>query len=159
MKKYLLYTLGFIAALFLSIGTCYASVVLNALDLSMGALTIGDSADKVYKILGQPNITRQGTQGRTYLAYKDIEVILYQGKIFTMISQTPKFSTPRGIREGSTINDVFREYGNDYKLSHYDNEELYEYFINSVDGSPCWLRFAVLNSDVKVYYISIRVNH
>ena len=157
MKKYL--PLGIIAALFLSIGTCYASGALNALDLSMGALTIGDSADKVYKILGQPKTTRQGIQGRIYLEYEDIEVILYQGKIFTMISQTPKFSTPRGIHEGSTIEDVFREYGNDYKLSHYDNEELYEYFINSVDGSPCWLRFAVLNSDVKVYYISIRVNH
>ena len=158
MKKYLLYVSGLIASLLLSIGTCYACVALSASDLSMGALTIGDYEDKVYKILGQPNTIRQG-QGRIYLDYEDIEVILYQGKIFTMISQTPKFSTPRGIREGSTIEDVFREYGNDYKLSYYDNEKLYEYFIDSVDGTPCRLRFAVRNSDVKVYYISVRVNH
>ena len=156
MKKYLLYALGLIAALFLSIGTCFA---LNASDLSMGGLTIGDSADKVYKVLGQPKTTRQGTQGRIHLDYEDIEVILYQGKIFTMISQTPEFSTPRGIREGSTLEDVFKKYGNDYKLSYYENDALYEYFINSVDGTPCLLRFAVHDSDVKVYYISIRVNH
>ena len=156
LKKYLLYASGLIAALFLSIGTCFA---LNASDLSMGELTIGDSADKVYKVLGQPKTTRQGTQGRIHLDYEDIEVILYQGKIFTMISQTPKFSTPRGIREGSTLEDVFRKYGNDYKLSYYDNDALYEYFINSVDGTPCLLRFAVHDSDAKVYYISIRVNH
>ena len=156
MKKYLLYASGLIAALFLSIGTCFA---LNASDLSMGGLTIGDSENKVYKVLGQPKTTRQSTQGRVHLDYEDIEVILYQGKIFTMISQTPEFSTPRGIREGSTLEDVFKEYGNDYKLSYYENDALYEYFINSVDGTPCLLRFAVHDSDVKVYYISIRVNH
>ena len=87
------------------------------------------------------------------------EIILYQGKIGVLISQTPEFGTPRGIHEGSPIENVFREYGTDYKLSYYENEKLYEYFIYSADGTPCLLRFAVRNSEEKIYYISVRVNH
>ena len=129
---------------------------LNALDLSLDALTIGDSEDKVYKVLGQPNTTRQGNQGRIHLKYGNIEVVLYQRKISALVSQTPAVSTPRGIHEGSTAEDVFKEYGNDYELSNYENNNLYEYFVTSVDGVPCRLRFAVRNSDGKVDYISMR---
>lgn len=129
---------------------------LNGLDLSLDALTIGDSETKVYKFIGQPNKTRQGNLGRTHLTYSNIEVVLYQGKISALVSQTSTYSTPRGIHEGSSIDDVLKEYGTNYNLSEYDNDSLYEYTINSVDGTPCILRFAVRNSDKKVNYISMR---
>lgn len=129
---------------------------LNGLDLSLDALTIGDKEEKVYKFLGQPNTTRQGEKGRTHLKYGNVEVVLYQGKISALVSQTPTYSTPRGIHENSSIDDVFKEYGTNYDISEYDNDSLYEYTINSVDGTPCLLRFAVRNSDGKVNYISMR---
>ena len=130
--------------------------VLNGLDLSLDALTIGDSEDKVYKFLGQPSTTRQGNLGRTHLKYSNVEVVLYQGKISALVSQTAAYSTPRGIHEGTLADEIFREYGNNYNLSEYDNDTLYEYAINSVDGTPCLLRFAVRKSDGKVNYISMR---
>ena len=129
---------------------------LNALDLSLDALTIGDTEDKVYKFLGQPNTTRQSEKGRTHLKYANVAVVLYQGKISALVSQTSAYSTPRGIHEGSTLDDVLKEYGTNYNLSEYDNDSLYEYPINSGDGTPCLLRFAVRNSDGKVNYISMR---
>ena len=129
---------------------------LNGLDLSLDALTIGDNEDKVYKFLGQPNTTRQGEKGRTHLKYANVTVVLYQGKISALVSQTAAYGTPRGIHEGSAVDDVFKEYGTNYNLSEYDNDSLYEYPINSVDGTPCLLRFAVRNSDGKVNYISMR---
>lgn len=129
---------------------------LNGLDLSLDALTIGDKEEKVYKFLGQPNTTRQGEKGRTHLKYGNVEVVLYQGKISALVSQTSTYSTPRGIHENSSIDDVFKEYGTNYDISEYDNDSLYEYTINSVDGTPCLLRFAVRNSDGKVNYISMR---
>ena len=132
---------------------------LNGLDLSLDALTIGDNEDKVYKFLGQPNTTRQGEKGRTHLKYSNVEVVLYQGKISALISQTSAYGTPRGIHEGSAVDDVFKEYGTNYRLSEYDNDRLYEYPINSLDGTPCLLRFAVRNFDDKVNYISMRFVH
>lgn len=129
---------------------------LNGLDLSLDALTIGDTEDKVYKFLGQPNTTRQGEKQRTHLKYSNVEVVLYQGKISALVSQTSAYSTPRGIHEGSAADEVFKEYGTDYNFAEYENDGLYEYPITSVDGIPCLLRFAVRNSDGKVNYISMR---
>lgn len=128
---------------------------LNGLDLSLGALSIGDNESKVYQVLGQPNTTRT-ENGEQRLKYGTVEVVLKNGKISALVSQSAEFETPRSIREGSSAQEVFNAYGKDYVESSFENDTLYEYKINSVDGTPCWLRFSVRNSDGKVDYISAR---
>ena len=129
---------------------------LNALDLSLGDITIGDTKEKVYQVLSQPNTTRT-EDGRLRMMYGNIEVVMEPGgKVSAWVSQSAEFSTPRGIREGSAEQEVLNAYGYDCMESDYENDHFYEYTIKSVDGIPCLLRFAVRNSDRKVNYMSAR---
>ena len=129
---------------------------LNALDLSLGVLTIGDPADKVRKALGEPNSTNAKDNGHTFCKYNSMEVVLYQDKVSALVSYSAEAETPRGIHNDSTAQDVFNAYGTDYIESTYEGLTLYEYKVTSQDGHPCYLRFAVRGSDQKVDYISAR---
>lgn len=129
---------------------------LNALDLSLGVLTIGDPADKVRKALGEPNSTNAKDNGHTFCKYNSMEVVLYQDKVSALVSYSAEAETPRGIHNDSTAQEVFNAYGTDYIESTYEGLILYEYKVTSQDGHPCYLRFAVRGSDQKVDYISAR---
>ena len=129
---------------------------LNAKDLSLGDLTIDDPAEKVQAVLGSPYNVKTDGEGYTRLTYRDVEVVVYNGKIQALVSQSPVFATPRGIREGSSFSEVVDKYGTNYVESPYTVDTLYEYEITSADGNPCYLRFAVMNIDGKVKYISER---
>ena len=129
---------------------------LNALDLSLGVMTIGDSAEKVRKVLGEPNSTNTKENGRTFCKYNSMEVVLYQDKVSALVSYSAEAATPRGIHNDSTAQEVFNAYGTDYIESTYEGLTLYEYEVTSQDGHPCYLRFAVRGTDQKVDYISAR---
>lgn len=128
---------------------------LTALDLSLGVLTIDDPEEKVRQALGAPLSTKPDGD-LTRLKYDALEVVLRNGKVSALISQTAAVSTPRGIHDGSPAQKVFDEYGTDYESSSFENTTLYEYTATSKDGTPCWLRFAVRNDDSRVDYISVR---
>ena len=130
---------------------------LNAKDLSLGTLTMDDRAEKVTEELGRPIATSTDSDGGKRLKYNDAEVVIFNGKISALVSQSSVFATARGIHEGSPAQEVFDRYGTDYVKTSYDSQTLYEYSIASADGHPCWLRFAVNNSDGKVAYISERL--
>lgn len=130
---------------------------LNALDLSLGKLTIGDSGEKVQAVLGNPQSSRLNEYGNTVYEFDAMEVVLYQdGKVGALVSRSAAVSTPRGIHDGSSAQDVFVAYGEGYAQSAYENLALYEYTVQSKDGRAGILRFAVRNSDALVDYISIR---
>ena len=131
---------------------------LNAQDLSLGDLSIDDRAGKVQSVLGNPLSVKNENDGGKRLKYKDIEVFVKNGKVFTLISLSPKYKTPRGIHEGSSLQEVIDNYGKDFKKTSHENQILYEYMIQSADGQKCYLRFAI-NSNGKVAYISERVVH
>ena len=128
---------------------------LNALDLSLGVLSIDDPEEKVRKALGVPFSSKADEYG-THEKFDSLEVVIRNGKVVALVSQTSAVSTPRGIHDGSPAQKVFDEYGTNYKLSYFENLTLYEYTITSKDGTPCWLRFAVREEENKVDYISIR---
>ena len=129
---------------------------LNALDLSLGNFSIDDPESKVRQALGTPLKTSTDDNGSPRLTYDAIEVVLRNGKISALISQTSAVSTPRGIHDGSPAQEVFDAYGTDYHSEPFEGTTLYEYTITSKSGTPCWLRFAVRDSDNRVDYISIR---
>ncbi|MBR1647846.1 MAG: hypothetical protein IJ685_13890 [Selenomonadaceae bacterium] len=129
---------------------------LNALDLSLGNFSIDDPESKVRQALGTPLKTSTDPNGATRLTYDAIEIVLRNGKISALVSQTSAVSTPRGIHDGSPAQEVFDAYGTNYQSEPFENTTLYEYTITSKDGTPCWLRFAVRDADRRVDYISIR---
>lgn len=128
---------------------------LNASDLSLGVLSIDDTEEKVRQALGEPLSSKADEYG-THLKFDSIEVVVRNGKVAALVSQTSAVSTPRGIHDDSPAQKVFDEYGTNYEMSHFENMTLYEYTINSKSATPCWLRFAVRDEDNKVDYISIR---
>ena len=129
---------------------------LNALDLSLGNFSIDDPESKVRQILGTPLKTSTDSDGATRLTYDALEVVLRNGKISALVSQTSAVSTPRGIHDGSPAQEVFDNYGTNYEKTSFEGNTLYEYTITSKDGTPCWLRFAVRDTDRRVDYISAR---
>lgn len=129
---------------------------LNALDLSLGNFSIDDPESKVRQALGTPLKNSIDSDGTTRLTYDAIEVVLRNGKISALVSQTSAVSTPRGIHDGSPAQEVFDLYGTNYRSEPFEGNTLYEYTITSRDGTPCWLRFAVRDADRRVEYISIR---
>ena len=129
---------------------------LNALDLSLGNFSIDDPESKVRQALGTPIKTSTDPDGLTRLTYDALEVVIRNGKISALVSQTSAVSTPRGIHDGSPAQEVFDLYGTNYQSSTFENTTLYEYTITSRDGTPCWLRFAVRDEDKRVEYISAR---
>ena len=129
---------------------------LNALDLSLGNFSIDDPESKVRQALGTPLKNSIDSDGTTRLTYDAIEVVLRNGKICALVSQTSAASTPRGIHDGSPAQEVFDLYGTDYRSEPFEGNTLYEYTITSKSGTPCWLRFAVRDADRRVEYISIR---
>ena len=128
----------------------------DAKDLSLGEFTIDDRADKVASKLGKALSATTDSDGGNRLKYKDAEIVIKQGKISALVSMSPAWATPRGIREGSTSQEVVDKYGTSYLKTSFGEQTLYEYEITSADGHPCLLRFAVNNSNGKVDYISER---
>ena len=129
---------------------------LNINDLSLGSLSIDDRVEKVSSVLGKPNSSTVESDGSTHLKFKDVNITIRNGKISTLVSMSPALATPRGIREGSSLQDVLEVYGTNYTKTPYEGQMLYEYVIKSAEGNSCYLRFAVNNSDNKVAYISER---
>ena len=135
---------------------CVQNDDLNAKDLSLGDLTIDDPAEKVQAVLGSPYNVKTDGKGYTRLTYRDVEVVVHNGKIQALVSKSPVFATPRGIREGSSVSEVIEKYGTNYVKGHSGHNRLYEYEITSADGHPCYLRFAADNFNRKIEYISER---
>ena len=128
---------------------------LNANDLSLGGLSIDDRASKIQSVLGDPKKITTDSDGAKRLHFNDVEVVLRNGKISALVSLSSAFSTPRGIHEGSSLDEVLAKYGDYHQKISYDGMMLYEYLITSFDGTPCYLRFAI-NESGRVTYISER---
>ena len=88
---------------------------LNSLDLSLGNFSIDDPESKVRQALGTPLKTSTDPDGSARLTYDAIEVVIRNGKISALVSQTSAVSTPRGIHDGSPAQEVFDLYGTNYQ--------------------------------------------
>ncbi len=123
--------------------------------LGLGRVSLGDSESSLDS-LGKPDKRTVRDDGRADYEYADIEVHCKGGKVHTLVSNSPMVSTPKGIHEQSSLQDVLDAYGNGYLKSQYDNLDLYEYKMSDDMGSPCMLRFAINPKNQRVKYISIR---
>lgn len=124
-----------------------------ASDLSLAGISLGDDIDKMYAVLGRERqIKHQGKY--TFYLYDNVQVGMENGIVKALVSNNRLAETKRGIHEGSGLEDVFYEYGNDYYETDYNELILYEYTFPNQKGI---LRFAVNKSDNRVNYISVRI--
>lgn len=124
-------------------------------DLALANVSIGDSFDTVQEILGTPYRYEPKNDGKKYYFYPSVEIHCQNNRVITLISNSVAALTPRGIHEGSSLQEVLNTYGNNYVKTRYENLDLYEYNFTSQDGRSALLRFAI-NPSGYVDYISIR---
>ncbi|MBR2215832.1 MAG: hypothetical protein IJ849_08765 [Selenomonadaceae bacterium] len=125
-------------------------------DLTLGKVSIGYSRDDVYSLMGRESeIKDPNNSGHLRYQYPEMEVVITAGRVTGFVSNTGDVSTPRGIRQGDSLQKVLSNYGEPYAQSDFDDMTLYEYKMTSLDRRECLMRFAVKNG--RVDYISARV--
>lgn len=126
-------------------------------EVSLGNISIGMRVSKARESLGEAKETKpMESSAQTRYRYEDVDLIADgDGVIIEFLSNSDKLSTPRGIKQGSPVDDVLRVYGKPAAQSERDGATLYEYHMTSLDHKPCLLRFSIKNS--RVEYISGRL--
>lgn len=125
-------------------------------DLSLGGLELGYSVDQMHEILGkETSIDEKGIY--KFYNYSDIQVGVKNGKVDALVSNSSAVATKRGIHQGSSLEDVFNKYGDNYNKMDYDDLVLYEYTFAANNDKNGILRFAISKSNNQVSYISVRI--
>lgn len=125
-------------------------------ELSLGRLELGDKIDKMHEILGKETSQRQDGDFEFYI-YPNVEVIVRNGRIETLISKDDTVATKQGIRSGMTYADVVNTYGKPTFVSDVDGLQLCEYKFDGFDERYGLLRFAINPETQLIDYISIRI--
>ena len=137
-------------------GGAVAAQSVSESDLTLGDVSIGYSRDDVRSLMGKERaITDPENTGHLRYQYPEMEVIITRGKVTGFVSNTAEVVTPRGIRQGDSLQEVLNAYGEPYAQSDFNGLTLYEYKMRSLDYKECLMRFAVKKG--KVDYISARV--
>lgn len=123
-------------------------------ELSLGAICLGDSLERVYSVIGSQERIYNNNDGFIRHNYPDIEVVMKNNVVEALVSKTARVETKRGLHQNSTRQEVIATYGRDYELSEMNGNTLLEYPFISSHGKKSLLRFALKNEVVE--YISVR---
>ena len=126
-------------------------------EVALGSISIGQSMSNAQELLGKELEAKHSeSTAQTRYRYADADVIAdSNGVVIGFASNSDKLSTPRGIKQGSPVDEVLRMYGKPFAQSERDGATLYEYHLASDGHKPCLLRFSIKNSQVD--YISGRL--
>ena len=124
-------------------------------EFGLGKVSLNDSLDKVHEVLGQEKKTEPRADGSTAYVYDDLNVIVTNGIVTTLESNTGRVATIKGVSQGDSLESVLAAYGEDAIKSTYENLQLYEYDKPGFNGTTCRIRFAI-NGNQSVEYVSIR---
>lgn len=104
-------------------------------ELSLGGLKLGDSAKRVQRRHGKPQVRSQpGEMDYAYL-YPGLEVSLAEdGRVVGLDATSPKHCTPSGLCPGQPLAKALERWGDGVGLDDRDGVEYY------VPGETCWLR-------------------
>ena len=154
---------------------------LDSDDLRLGWIDIDEEISSVIGKMGEPYKIEDKNGGKVYyygyenlkhaknLKNANMEITVKNSRVSSIISCNSSIHTPRGVSASDRLTegkpstggvrrreDVMSLYGIGYTTTNYEGMELIEYTINSKNGEPCILRFAVNKSDNYIDYISIR---
>ncbi len=120
-------------------------------DLSLDGLSIGENKDKMEKVLGKSPLSYEEKQGVQVYKYSNVEAHLKNGKVIFLRSLNDNSETKRGVKSGSSLNELLRNYGNNALTSKYKDLNFYQYIFPTTDNKDGLLNFAVKND--KIEYI------
>ncbi|MBR3623566.1 MAG: hypothetical protein IKN43_09500, partial [Selenomonadaceae bacterium] len=83
--------------------------------------------------------------------YSNVEAHLKNGKVIFLRSLNDNSETKRGVKSGSSLNELLRNYGNNALTSKYKDLNFYQYIFPTTDNKDGLLNFAVKND--KIEYI------
>ena len=143
---------------------------LDSDDLRLGWIDIDEEISSVIGKMGEPyKIEDKNGEKIYYYGFPnnptaDMEIKVKNSRVSSIISMKWGIDTPRNIsasdshskEKNSTRDAVINAYGTNFNSTDYEGMDLIEYTINSKNGEPCILRFAVNKSDNYIDYISIR---
>lgn len=125
-------------------------------DFSLRNVTVGEALDLVIQKIGNPKNKKQNDEGVLF-TYDDIELTFsQQNTVINLTTDNASVTTRRGIHPGSTIAEVKEAYGEGFKMTKYNDLDLYEYNLTSNSNVTYILRFAVNSSSGAVKYIGMR---
>ena len=124
-------------------------------EAALGPVALGDKFQDIKSLLGSERGIEKRESGVVSHMFTDINVIVSNGIVTALESNTEKFKTGKGAHQGSTLDEVLKAYGESNLKSSYGGLILYEYDIEGEGNLNKRLRFAV-NPENKVEYISIR---
>ena len=123
---------------------------------SLGNVKLGDSLEVTNSKLGEATKKTVKDANKLRYEYPTMDVAYDYGRVIGIAADDKNIKTSKGIHAGSSIQDVFSNYGKNYTLSTYDDLELYEYTYKDDTSRDFILRFAVRQGSGVVKYISIR---
>ena len=123
---------------------------------SLGSVTLGDSIEATNSKLGEATKKTVKEANKLRYEYPTMDVAYDYGRVVGIAADDKNIKTSKGIHAGSSLQDVFNNYGKNYILSNYENLELYEYTYKDDTNRDYILRFAVKQGSGVVKYISIR---
>ena len=123
---------------------------------SIGGLKIGQTLAQVQAALGKENNRKSGlVPGTTNYEYSDLTVMVDgNGFVNGVVTSSGRFATDGGLKQGASLKDVIKTYGDICSIYSTNGQTLYEYPFNSSGGRTAVVRFAVKNGVVE--YISLR---
>lgn len=123
---------------------------------SLGNVKLGDSLEVTNSKLGEATKKTVKEANKLRYEYPTMDVAYDYGRVVGIAADDKNIKTSKGIHAGSSLQDVFNNYGKNYILSTYENLELYEYTYKDDTNRDYILRFAAKQGSGVVKYISIR---
>ena len=127
-------------------------------ETAVGPVDLNVSFDQIllFGNLGQEEKpSKLDSDGFTHYYYPDLEILVANGHVESIYSNSSQVQTKRGVRQGDSVQDVLQKYGEPYGKTAYNGSTLYEYQFRSSNNDNCLLRFAVKNGVVD--YIGSRI--
>lgn len=125
-------------------------------ETALGPVDLCLSFDQLQGRLGkEEKPSKLDDSGFTHYYYPDWEIIVANGHVESLYSNSSRVQTKRGLRQGDSVQEILQAYGDPYGKTEYNGSTLYEYQFRSINNDNCLLRFAVKNGVID--YIGSRI--
>ena len=127
-----------------------------SVETALGPVDLGMPIEQLQGNLGrETKPSKLDNDGFTHYYYPDLELVVGNGRVESVFSNSNQVQTKRGLRQGDTVQEIIQTYGEPYGKTEYNGSTLYEYQFRSSNNDNCLLRFAVKNGTID--YIGSRI--
>lgn len=129
---------------------------MNDHEFGIGGVQLGSNINDINNI-GRA-ISKEKTQDGILYKFASMEITTDErGMVLNITTDNVQVPTLRGIHKGSTLNDVVKVYGANFRKTSYGNLDLYEYDQTTSNATKKILRLAVDQKTNLVSYVGSRL--